>query len=122
MTRLLSSYRLRLPLSLSVAAVVTACSMAIALGLQTLGNLREDQGRNAMTLGYAMAGVQIQALRNDDVWLAYSLLRGPDGGGDAVWILVDQAGRIFASNRPRRFRLDQPIESALLGSRKLSRR
>ncbi|MBK1645810.1 hypothetical protein CKO25_14335 [Thiocapsa imhoffii] len=113
MTLPLSSYRLRLPLSLSIAAVVTALSMAVALGLQTLANLREDQGRNAMTLGHAMAGVQIQALRNDDVWLAYSLLRGPDGGGDAVWILVDQAGRIFASNRPRRFRLDQPIESAL---------
>ncbi|WP_296699002.1 sensor histidine kinase [Thiocapsa sp. UBA6158] len=109
----LSSYRLRLPLSLSIAAVVTAFSMAVALGLQTLTNLREDQGRNALTLGYAMAGVQIQALRNDDVWLAYSLLRGPDGGGDAVWILLDQAGRIFASNRPRRFRLDQPIENAL---------
>lgn len=113
MTLPLSSYRLRLPLSLSIAAVVTAFSMAVALGLQTLTNLREDQGRNAMTLGYAMAGVQIQALRNDDVWLAYSLLRGPDGGGDAVWILVDQAGRIFASNRPRRFRLDEPIRSAL---------
>ncbi|RKT46987.1 sensor histidine kinase [Thiocapsa rosea] len=113
MTLPLSSYRLRLPLSLSIAAVITAFSMAVALGLQTLANLREDQGRNAMSLGYAMAGVQIQALRNDDVWLAYSLLRGPDGGGDAVWILVDQSGRIFASNRPRRFRLDQPIESAL---------
>ncbi|QVL48904.1 MAG: HAMP domain-containing histidine kinase [Thiocapsa sp.] len=113
MTLPLSSYRLRLPLSLSIAAVATAFSMAVALGLQTLTNLREDQGRNAMTLGYAMAGVQIQALRNDDVWLAFSLLRGPDGGGDAVWILVDQAGRIFASNRPRRFRLDQSIENAL---------
>ncbi len=113
MTLSLSSYRLRLPLSLSIAAVATAFSIAVALGLQTLTNLREDQGRNALTLGYAMAGVQIQALRNDDVWLAYSLLRGPDSGGDAVWILLDQAGRIFASNRPRRFRLDQPIENAL---------
>lgn len=113
MTLPLSSYRLRLPLSLSIAAIVTALSMASALGLQTLANLREDQGRNAMTLGYAMAGVQIQALRNDDVWLAYSLLRGPDGGGDAIWILVDEAGRIFASNHPRRFRLDQSITDAL---------
>lgn len=47
----LSSYRLRLPLSLSIAAVVTAFSMAVALGLQTLTNLREDQGRNALTSG-----------------------------------------------------------------------
>jgi two-component system, NtrC family, sensor kinase len=110
----LSSYRLRLPLSLSIAAIATALSMASALGLQTLTNLREDQGRNAMSLGYAMADVQIQALRNDDVWLAYSLLRGPEGGaGDAIWILVDEAGRIFASNRPRRFRLDQSLADAL---------
>ncbi|MEY6430854.1 HAMP domain-containing sensor histidine kinase [Thioalkalicoccus limnaeus] len=113
MTRALASLRLRLPLSLSVSAILTAIGMAAALGLQTLANLREDQGRNALTLAHAMADVQVQALRNDDVWLAYSLLRGPEGGaGDAVWILVDDAGRIFASNDPRRFRLDQPLAEA----------
>ncbi|WP_295430330.1 hypothetical protein [uncultured Thiodictyon sp.] len=69
-----SSYRQRLPLSLSIAAVATDFLMALALGLQTLKNLREDQGRNALRLGHAMSGVLIQALRHDDVWLAYSLL------------------------------------------------
>lgn len=114
MSMRLASYRLRLPLSLSIAAIATALFMALALGLQTLTNLREDQERNALRLGHAMAEVQIQALRNDDVWLAYSLLRGPEGdAADAVWILVDAAGRIFASNRPRRFRLDQSLETAL---------
>jgi signal transduction histidine kinase len=109
-----SSYRVRLPLSLSVSAITTALCMALAIGLQTLTNLREDQGRNALSLGHAMAAVQVQALRNEDVWLAYSLLRGPEGGaGDAVWILVDAAGRLFASNRPRQYRLDQPLSEAL---------
>ena len=55
-------------------------------------NLREDQGRNAMTLGYALAGVRIQALRNDDVWLAYSLLCGPEGDSE-----MGRLGRQFAS-------------------------
>jgi signal transduction histidine kinase len=109
-----SSYRVRLPLSLSVSAITTALCLALAIGLQTLANLREDQGRNALSLGHAMAAVQVQALRNEDVWLAYSLLRGPEGGaGDAVWILVDAAGRLFASNRPREYRLDQPLSEAL---------
>lgn len=109
-----SSYRVRLPLSLSISAIATALCMALAIGLQTLANLREDQGRNALALAHAMEEVLIQALRNEDVWLAYSLLRGPEGGsGDAVWILVDTGGRIFASNRPRQYRLDQPLTESL---------
>jgi signal transduction histidine kinase len=114
MTLLPASYRQRLPLSLSIAAVVTAFLMALALGLQTLGNLREDQGRNALRLGHAMADVLVQALRHDDVWLAYSLLRGPErASSDIAWVLVDDQGRIFASNRPARYRIDQPLAEAL---------
>lgn len=110
----LASYRLRIPLSLSLAALVTALSMGLAIGTQTLANLRDDQDRNVLSLAYAMADVQMQALRNDDVWLAYSLLRGPEGGaGDAIWILTDGQGRIFASNQPHRYRLDQPLHEAL---------
>ena len=110
----LASYRLRIPLSLSLAALVTALSMGLAIGTQTLANLRDDQDRNVLSLAYAMADVQMQALRNEDVWLAYSLLRGPEGGaGDAIWILTDGEGRIFASNQPHRYRLDQPLHEAL---------
>jgi hypothetical protein len=110
----LASYRFRLPLSLSVSAVATALFIALAIGAQTLTNLREDQGRNALSLGHALTGVMLQALRNDDVWLAYSLLRGPEGGGaDSIWIVADAGGRIFASNQPRRYRLDQPLSEAL---------
>jgi signal transduction histidine kinase len=88
--------------------------MALALGLQTLHNLREDQACNAERLGHAMATLMVEALRHDDVWLAYSLLRGPDGrDAEVVWIAVDDRGRILASNRPRRFRLDDPVREAL---------
>lgn len=114
MTWFPASYRRRLPLSLSIAAVVTAVLMASALGLQTLKNLREDQGRNALRLGHAMADVLVQALRHDDIWLAYSLLRGPErAAADATWVLVDESGRVFASNRPARYRVDQPLAEAL---------
>lgn len=115
----LASYRLRLPLSLSVTAILTALLMALALGWQTLENLRDDQAHNAQTLGHALAEVLVQALRNDDVWLAYALLRGPvdqdrgDNPGDVIWVLVDEGGRVFASNRPRQYRLDQPLPEAL---------
>ncbi len=103
-----------MPLSLSIAAVATAFLMALALGLQTLKNLRDDQGRNALRLGHAMSDVLVQALRHDDVWLAYSLLRGPEReASDATWVLVDESGRVFASNRPARYRVDQPLTEAL---------
>lgn len=109
-----ASFRHRVPLSFSVAAVATAVSMALALGLQTLDNLRDDQERQALRLGHAMANVLVQALRHDDVWLAYSLLRGPQGEPvQTVWILTDGSGRIFASNRPTRYRLDRPLAETL---------
>jgi len=114
MTLLPVSYRRRLPLSLSIAAVATAFLMALSLGLQTLKNLRVDQGRGAVRLGHAMSDVLVQALRHDDVWLAYSLLRGPEReASDATWVLVDESGRVFASNRPGRYRVDQPLVEAL---------
>ncbi|KAA6182378.1 HAMP domain-containing histidine kinase [Thiohalocapsa marina] len=113
----LASYRVRLPLGLSSVAVLTAVLMALALGLQTLHNLGEDQARNARRLAHAMSAVLVEALRHDDVWLAYSLLRGLEGpdGPDAeiVWVLVDVSGRIFASNLPRRYRLDTRVDAAL---------
>jgi signal transduction histidine kinase len=114
MNPLVASYRVRVPLALSMTAVMTATSMALALGLQTLHNLREDQGRDALQLGHAMAGLLVSALRQDDVWLAYSLLRGPDGADSQItWVLADARGRVFASNRPLRYRLDQPLAHAL---------
>ncbi len=114
MTLFPASYRQRLPLSLSITAVATAVLMALALGLQTLKNLREDQGRNALRLGHAMAYVLVQSLRHDDVWLAYSLLRGPEReAADATWVLVNESGRVFASNRPTDYQLDQPVAEAL---------
>ena len=101
-------------MSLSIAAVATAVLMALALGLQTLKNLREDQGRNALRLGHAMSGVLVQALRHDDVWLAYSLLRGPEHeAADTAWVLVDESDRVFASNQPARYRVGQPLAEAL---------
>ncbi len=114
MSPVFASYRFRVPLALSIAAVSTATLMALALGLQTLHNLREDQGRNALQLGHAMAGLLVNALRQDDVWLAYSLLRGPDlSNRHITWVLADAQGRVFASNQPRRYRLDQPLAQAL---------
>lgn len=116
MRPLVSSYRARLPLALSATAVCTAVLMALALGLQTLHNLRAEQGHRALHLGHAMAALLVSALRQDDVWLAYSLLRGPDDAdSNLVWVLTDAAGRVFASNRPRRYRLDQPLAQVLPG-------
>ncbi|MGB5832767.1 MAG: ATP-binding protein [Thiohalocapsa sp.] len=114
MKRLLASYRFRLPLTLSITAIVTAMLMALALGLQSLQDLREDQGRNALRLAYAMSPLLINALRHEDVWLAYSLLHGPKGAeGTLVWVVADAHGDIVASNRPRRYRLGQRLDEGL---------
>jgi signal transduction histidine kinase len=74
----------------------------------------------------AMSQALLDALRHDDVWLAYSVMRraaGPSGPRQPVFVLVDSAGLIFASSQPARYEtarklrtvepeLDRTFESA----------
>ena len=57
-----------------------------------------------------MEPVLARAMKHDDVWLAFSLLRGPDrySGDDQqdispALLLIDNAGEVFAATQPRRF-------------------
>jgi two-component system NtrC family sensor kinase len=105
-----SSYRVRLPLSLAVVVTVTAAVLSVVIAYQTYVNINVEQRRTAQRLAHAMGPVLARAMKHDDVWLAFSLLRGPDrsDGGDQstkspALLLLDKTGRVFAANQPRRF-------------------
>ncbi|MEA3276508.1 MAG: ATP-binding protein [Pseudomonadota bacterium] len=98
------SYRLRLPLSLVATALFTALVLSLVIAWHTYRNVRVELIDNGIRLGSALASALQPALLHDDVWLAYSTLRGPrtaSAGPGATLVLVDGERRIFASNVPR---------------------
>ena len=122
----LSSYRFRLPLSLAAVVAVTASVLSLAIAYQTYVNVNIEQQRTAQRLAHAMEPVLARAMKHDDVWLAFSLLRGPErstedhqAGGSPALLLLDNTGRVFAANQPRRFPTGEKlidIDANLAGS------
>ena len=106
------SYRLRLPLSLVATALFTAGVVGVVTVWQTYGNVRLDLSENGARLGHALASATQSAIQHDDAWRAYTILRGPRGfHGDrtATLVLLDAAGKVFASNRPEQFPVALPL-------------
>jgi two-component system NtrC family sensor kinase len=105
-----SSYRVRLPLSLAVVIAVTATVLSLVIAYQTYVNISIEQRRTAQRLAHAMEPVLARAMKHDDVWLAFSLLRGPDRSDSddqtvesPTLLLMDKSRKVFAANQPRRF-------------------
>ncbi len=104
------SYKIRIPLSLVAASLVTVVVLGIALSFEAYRNIVQDRIAEGKRLALALTPVLSQALKHDDVWLAYSLLRGP-GPGQALpgtqdrllMVLTDAGGTIFASSHPDGF-------------------
>lgn len=109
------SYRVRLPLSLAVVVAVTAVVLSLVITYQTYVNIGIEQRRTAQRLAHAMEPVLARAMKHDDVWLAFSLLRGPDRSDDnptdnsPALILLDKMGQVFAANQPRRFSIGKKL-------------
>ncbi|RMG59521.1 MAG: sensor histidine kinase, partial [Gammaproteobacteria bacterium] len=104
------SYRLRIPLSMAASAVLTALVLGLVISWQTFQNVVQDRIAENLRLAHALSPVLREALKHDDIWLAYNLLRGPrntpDGGEHdpgRVLVLLDQWDRIFSSSDPERF-------------------
>ncbi|MDZ7754758.1 MAG: ATP-binding protein [Gammaproteobacteria bacterium] len=99
-------YRLRIPLSLTATSAVTALVLGLVIALHTYRNLEQDLVTNGLRLGVAMASTLQSALKHDDVWLAYTVLRGAREdipGPRPVLIVVDAGLQIFAANQPRSY-------------------
>lgn len=116
------SYRFRLPLSLVATALFTALVIGVVIVWHTYQNVRVELIDNTTRLGHALASALQPALLHDDLWLAYSILRGPrsaSAGSEATLVLLDGERRIVASNLPRRFpvaRLLVAADPALAGA------
>ncbi len=100
------SYRVRVALTLAAVAGVTALLLALVIAAQTYKNVRDDIVAQGQQVAQAMSQALLDALRHDDVWFAYSVMRsaaGPAGSRQPSFVVVDRAGYIFASNKPQNF-------------------
>ena len=71
------NYRFQLPLSLVATVLFTALVIGLVITWHTYRNVRIEIMDNGGRLSYALASAVQPALLHDDVWLAYSILRGP---------------------------------------------
>ncbi|MBA1148036.1 HAMP domain-containing histidine kinase [Ectothiorhodospiraceae bacterium WFHF3C12] len=113
--RALSSYRLRIPLSLVAASALTALVLGSVVVLQTWRNVERDLVTTGRQLGDALATAVKPALRHDDVWRAFETLRASQGtlfDDRTALIVVDARYRVFAANKPRRFPVATPLADA----------
>ena len=107
------SYRLRLPLSMVATALFTALVLGLVITWHTYRNVQQELIDNGGRLAHALASAVRPALLHDNVWLAYSILRGPRSAArslDATFIVLDEEGRIFASSKPAEYPVALPLE------------
>ncbi len=101
------SYRLKVPLMMSITIILTSLVVSVALTWRAYGDLREDLYRNAIAVGGILSNTLPSALKHDDLWLAYQLVAAAKSGGetssDSILIVLDNDYRMYVSNQPRRF-------------------
>jgi len=112
----LRSLQFRIPLSLVSGAIIATLAVSFVITFETYINLKEEQAGQIRLLAHALTPTLTQALKHDDVWGAYRVLHGPRGRAavetldDSYMLLLDADRRIFTSNRPRRFRVNQALD------------
>ncbi len=109
------SYRIRIPLSLVAVSLITALAFSLAVAYQTYLNVRADNIREGRRLAHAMLPVLRLALKHDDIWQAYAILRDPRASDEwrdrRRFILIDSRQIVFASNQPRRYPVGEPLRA-----------
>ncbi|RMG35895.1 MAG: sensor histidine kinase [Gammaproteobacteria bacterium] len=104
-----------MPLSLVAVSMATSFFVFMAIGVQSAVNLRADLQRSLVSEARALSAIVTEAVRHDDVWTAYTAVNGGRYSGieyderESFRVVLDQYGRIFASDRPRQF----PLAAAL---------
>ncbi len=111
------SLRVRMPLSLVLVSVLTFVFLSLVVGVQTRLNLETALQRSLQAQAHALAPILTDALLHDDVWTAYTALHGPRRArevqhSEGFRLVLDDQGKVFVSDHPRRF----PLATAVTGA------
>jgi signal transduction histidine kinase len=112
------SLRYKIPLRVTALVLLVALTVTGAIVLRQVNQAREDLDRYSTSLARALANTLQPYLRHDDVWRAYEIVStvSDDAGAPSVVsaavIVMDAAGKIFISSRPREFRVSSQLSAA----------
>lgn len=113
------SYRIKVPLALSIVIVFVAAIVATLLGARIYADARSDLLANAESLGKTLARALKPVMLRDDVWQAYEAIMAPLGGetGEDTArrsiTVFDAEARVYVSSDPARYPLLAPATAAL---------
>lgn len=104
------SYRVKVPLNISLVVMVTVCVITITLLGYNYRLVDREMLQSGESLGRVLAKGVASPLLRDDLWTAWDTVRAPmalaeDGAiRPEVVTVTDSAGRVFVSTRPEDFR------------------
>ncbi len=99
------SYRVKVPLIISMVILLTASMVTFVLSWRVYEELREELFHVAVEIGSLLSNSLPDAMLKDDLWMAYRLVRAAEGWEDysvrRLLIVLDMDGLIYVSNRPK---------------------
>ncbi len=110
------SYRLKIPLAMSLVIVATTAVVAATFTWQSYRQAHASFLRHGEALGKTLARTLRPALLHDDVWQAYEILRTPlerPLDEARVLILLDARGHVFAASDPRQYAVLTPFNAGV---------
>ncbi|MFA7096177.1 MAG: ATP-binding protein [Gammaproteobacteria bacterium] len=104
------SFRYKIPLRATILVLVTATIVTASLMFRTYDDLRQDLLISSESMGRVLAKTLVPALLHDDVWQAFEIINSPyapalheDAIQAEIIMVLDTAGRVFVSTRPRQY-------------------
>lgn len=133
MIRHFASYRLRVPIALTLVTLLSGVTVAVTTFVLVDRHVEASAIRQTERLARTLAGSLAQPVLRNDVWQAYQMVRAPtqprdeEAGTSVRIVVVDADDRIFVSPEPQSFpigthvsalppRLAQAASSRMAGS------
>ncbi|ODT33435.1 MAG: hypothetical protein ABS55_13265 [Lautropia sp. SCN 70-15] len=134
MIRHLASYRLRVPIALTLVTLLSGVAVAVTTFVLVDRHVEASAITQTERLARTLAGSLAQPVLRNDVWQAYQMVRAPtqprdeEGGTSVRIVVIDADDRVFVSPEPQVFpigthvsalppRLAQAASSRPTGSR-----
>ncbi len=121
------SFRYKIPLRGTALILITAFIVTSAFIIDAYQNLKQDLISNAEGISSVMAHTLVTALRNDDVWQAYEIIRSPFKAHEDTHalqpeaiVIVSNDHKVYSSSHPKRFPILTDIQKIGLKYNELS--
>ncbi len=101
------SYRIKVPISLTLAILISGVVITGVLIARGAEDLRDELYDNAQDVGGVLVNTLVPTMRHDDLWQAYQILNGAGAASETVsqrmLVVIDLDGLVYVSNNPRSF-------------------